>query len=65
MVTKEAISSTKIGIRTSLRMVLRKIETVVLEATNTKVVASPKLIELVILLVTANSGHKPNNATKA
>ena len=32
---------------------------------STKVVAKPKLIALVMLLVTARSGHKPNKATNA
>ena len=36
-----------------------------LEATSTKVVAKPKLIALVMLIVTARSGHKPNKATNA
>ena len=38
---------------------LRNKDTVRLEATSTKVVAKPKLIALVMLLVTARSGHKP------
>ena len=65
IVTKEAINKTKIGILTSFLMWLRNNETLRLEATNTNVVAKPKLIALVTLLVTARSGHKPNKATNA
>ena len=42
-----------------------EIMTLRLEATNTNVVAKPKLIALATLLVTARSGHKPNKATNA
>ena len=64
-VTNDAINKTKIGILTSFLIWLRNKDTVRLEATSTKVVAKPKLIALVMLLVTARSGHKPNKATNA
>ena len=64
-VTKDAINKTNIGILTSFLMWLRNNETLKLEATRTKVVASPKVIALTTLLVTAKSGHKPSNATNA
>ena len=65
IVTKEAISKTKIGIRTSFEIWFRKMEIVVFEAIKTKVVAKPSAIALTTLFVTASSGHRPNSATKA
>ena len=54
---------TNTGIRISLGTKSRTKETKILDPTNTNNVATPKPNALVIVAVTASSGHNPNNCT--
>ena len=64
-VTIDAITKTKTGNRISLGIAFRITETVTFEQTKVIVVASPSPKLLIKVLLTANNGHNPNNATKA
>jgi len=64
-VTKEAITITNTGSRTSGRTQLRIRETVALERVSTTRVAIPRPSPLTALLVTASRGQRPSSATSA
>ncbi len=65
MVTKEAITSTNTGSRTSGLTRLRISDTVTLERASTAVVASPIPRPLVAEVVVASRGQSPSRATRA
>ena len=58
-VTKPAITTIKIGMRTSSGTILRRSEMTALEAINTNVAAIPIPIPFATLEVTASVGQRP------
>ena len=62
-VTKPAITTMNMGIRTSSGTILRRSEITAFEAINTKVAAIPIPRPLATLVVTARVGHSPMHCT--
>ena len=64
MVTNDAMTTMKDGIRTLEGMMFLSDDTTMLEQTNTKVVARPIPMPFIAEVVTARAGHIPSTSTK-